>query len=108
MYAIKVVLQPRTGDGSAGCRPWGEAAERIRSDPRCGIAHVSLVSVPPHLVAMTFVTAADLLAAEELAGEAWRSWLRGERFTGWRLLSCEGDLQLGVWAAKPSIVPDVD
>ncbi|MFE4449743.1 hypothetical protein [Streptomyces sp. NPDC056796] len=54
--------------------------------------------MPPHLVAMTFVVTENLLAAEQLAHAAWSHWLTSPWAAGWRLVSCHGDLHLGVSA----------
>lgn len=106
MYAIKVVLYPEDSTWTSVRTPCDAAADRVRTDPQSGIAHVSPVAVPPYVVAMTFVMAGSLLAAEERARSAWACWLGDGRLPGWRLLSCEGDLRLGVWAARPAIVSE--
>ncbi|MFE4589000.1 hypothetical protein [Streptomyces laurentii] len=108
MYAIKVVLRPRECVPALERRLCREAGERTREDPQPGIVHVTLVSTPPNVVAMTFAVAPDLLAAERVAAAAWGVWLAGEWWTGWQLVSCAGDLVLNVWAVNESVIPDGD
>lgn len=68
--------------------------------------HVSLVASRHRVLAMTFVMAADLWEAEQLAASAWAEWLDRSWLDGWRLASCAADLALGVWAVQASIMPD--
>jgi hypothetical protein len=101
MYAIRVVLQPDRQTASGAAQQLCDmASERIRRDARPGVEHVSLVPSPPLLMAMTFVTAANLMEAEKVAAGAWAEWLDRTWFAGWRLSSCTADLTLGVWAAS--------
>ncbi|MET9666778.1 hypothetical protein ABZY19_15540 [Streptomyces sp. NPDC006475] len=106
MYAIKVILQPEESAQSSGRQPCDGAADRIGRNPQPGIEHVSLVPRPPHIVAMTFVAAGDLRAAEQLALSAWTFWLTETRFAHWRLICCAADLPLGVWAAEELLAVD--
>ncbi|NUK00330.1 hypothetical protein HRW23_13955 [Streptomyces lunaelactis] len=108
MYAIKVVLAPKASARPPGEQFFGAATERIRRDPQPGIEHVSLVSHPPWVTAMTYVLAADLLEAELLAASAWSQWLTQAWLGSWRLVSCTGDLTLGVWAARSSFISGSD
>lgn len=109
MYAIKAVLVPKVSARCPGEQFCGRSAtERIRRDPQPGIEHVSLVSDPPWVTAMTYVLAADLREAELLAASAWSQWLARDWIDGWRLVSCSGDLALGVWAARSSLMSGGD
>ncbi|MEU5365723.1 hypothetical protein ABZ354_20020 [Streptomyces sp. NPDC005925] len=99
MYAIKVVLEPEESTPVMEQRACDVAASLLRGDPQRGAEHITLVSSPPRVVAMTFVSARDLLEAECLALTAWTAWLTRTWPTGWRLYSCAGDLPLGVMAA---------
>jgi hypothetical protein len=83
-------------------------AHRLLRTLQAGVEHVTLVSTPPGVTAMTFVAAGDLLAAERAAVTAWSHWLAGVWPTRWRLVSCAGDLQLGVLAAMEWCFPDDD
>ncbi|MFI9274840.1 hypothetical protein ACIGXM_29625 [Kitasatospora sp. NPDC052896] len=83
-------------------------APRLLRSPQSGVEHVTLVSTPPGVTAMTFVVADDLLAAERAAVTAWARWLTRAWPRQWRLVSCAGDLQLGVLAAMEWYFPDDD
>lgn len=100
MYAIRVVLRPGANAPGGGPPVRDPLGPRPRLDPQPGVEHVSLVAVPPDVVAMTFVVADSLLSAEALAVSAWGVWLTGTRLAGWRLVSCEADLRLGVAAVS--------
>ncbi|MFC8585542.1 hypothetical protein ACFUGD_13485 [Streptomyces sp. NPDC057217] len=100
MYAIKVILQPPpTPPGPPGEDGLGGLAALLSARPGRGVEHVTLRRLPWFVVAMTFVTAPHLLAAEEVARAAWTCWLESEVLRSWRLVECAGDLLLGVAAA---------
>ncbi|MFJ6480562.1 MULTISPECIES: hypothetical protein [unclassified Streptomyces] len=65
---------------------------------------MTLVPAPPYVVAMTFVMARNLLGAEGVALAAWEHWLRQSWLDAWRLVSCAGDLGLGVPAVAELFV----
>lgn len=106
MYAIRVVLQPDRWASRTAQQLCAVASERIRQDAQPGVEHVSLVASRHRVLAMTFVMAADLWEAEQLAASAWAEWLDRSWLDGWRLASCAADLALGVWAVQASIKPD--
>ena len=106
MYAIKVVLEPEEGTLGMEQRVCDVAASWLRRDPQPGAEHITLVSTPPYVVAMTFVVADDLLEAESVAVAAWTYWLTRAWPTGWRLYSCAGDMPLGVLAAAELCFPN--
>ncbi|KJY32171.1 hypothetical protein VR44_16450 [Streptomyces katrae] len=106
VYAIKVLLQSPYDARTTGARSSADIGERILVDPQPGIAHVSLVPLSSQVVAMTFVVAADLGAAERLAAEAWDTWLGREWSADWKMSSCGADLLLGVWAAAEPFVQE--
>lgn len=108
MYAIKVELQAEGDAAVDGRRPFAEAGDLIRDDPQPGVAHVSFVAVPPYVVAMTFVMATDLLAAERIAASAWETWLTRAWGRSWQVISCTADLLLGVWAVNEPPAPETD
>jgi len=105
MYAIKVLLRPT---GTLHREPLDAMSVRVRSEPQPGIAHVTLRPAPPHVMAMTFVEATDLLTAEGVARDAWEQWLKCGWLTGWTLVACTGDFYLGVSALGQSPEPDAD
>ncbi|MEU9000914.1 hypothetical protein [Streptomyces sp. NPDC048551] len=104
MYAIKVFLQPPYGARTAGPTSSGPIEDGLVADPQPGIAHVSLVPLASQVVAMTFVVAADLRAAERLAAAAWEAWLGRDWSAGWKMSSYGADLMLGVWAAAETFI----
>lgn len=108
MYAIKVVLEPEEGIPGMEQNLCDETACRLLGSLQAGVEHVTLVSTPPGVTAMTFVMADDLLAAERVAVTAWTYWLTCLWPIRWRLVSCAGDLQLGVVAVMEWCRPDDD
>lgn len=107
MYAIRVVLRSGGNAPGGGQPDWDVIAVRLRQDPQPGVEHVSLVATPPDIVAMTFVVADGLLLAEAVAGSAWGVWLTRAWLAGWQMISCKGDLGLGVGAAaEPPFLRD--
>jgi hypothetical protein len=98
VYAIKVFLQSPNGARTTGLAGSADIGDRLLDDPQPGVAHVSLVPLSSQIVAMTFVVAAGLGAAELLAAAAWDAWLDHECFAGWEVSSCGADLLLCVSA----------
>ncbi|MCP3771077.1 hypothetical protein [Streptomyces sp. MAR25Y5] len=101
MYAIKVVLQPPPAffEESTG-EDLEPLAALLSARPARDVQHVTLRRLPRHVVAMTFVVASGLLAAENAARSAWNAWLTCGDVESWRLVECGGDLMLGVAAAR--------
>lgn len=101
VYAIKVVLQPPPAffEESAG-EDLDPLASLLSARPARDVQHVTLRRLPQHVVAMTFMVASGLLAAESAARSAWTTWLTCEDVKSWRLVECGADLMLGVAAAR--------
>ncbi len=104
VYAIKVFLQSPNGARTPGLAGSADIGDRLLGDPQPGVAHVSLVPLSSQVVAMTFVVAADLGAAERLAAAAWDAWLDREWSAGWKVSSYGADLLLGVSAAAEAFL----
>ncbi|MFI8187463.1 hypothetical protein ACIF8T_01405 [Streptomyces sp. NPDC085946] len=105
MYAVKVVLLPSPDPavpdgpdppaGMPGDRWLGEIADRTRTDPQPGIAHVSMARWGSRLVSMTFVEAATLDEALIRARTGWARWLSlPGLLSGWVLGDCAPDRYL--------------
>ncbi|MFD6889367.1 hypothetical protein [Streptomyces sp. NPDC059957] len=77
----------------------------LAARPGRNVQHVTLRRLPHCVVAMTFVTAPGLRAAEDTARSAWMDWLTCEVLDSWRLVECGGDLMLGVSAAGEESEP---
>ncbi|MEU2391446.1 hypothetical protein [Streptomyces sp. NPDC007369] len=106
MYAIKVILQPPPAfsEASAG-EGLDPLAALLSARPVPDVQHVTLRRLPQQVVAMTFVAASCLLAAEDAARSAWTAWLTCEDMKSWRLVECGGDLMLGVAAVRDEREP---
>ncbi|MET8516363.1 hypothetical protein [Streptomyces sp. NPDC005077] len=104
MYAIKVFLQSPNGARTTGLTGSADIGDKLLGDPQPGVVHVTLVTLSSQVVAMTFVVAADLEAAERLAAAAWDAWLDREWCAGWKVSSYGADLLLGVWAAAEAFL----